>query len=159
MNIQEVCHSILKLKMYSSSYEVVTISLFGSRKAETVEGEMVLKRSKLDIYANRYDYSNNQDILNLNFVSFVSTYTLEHNQIVKRKKNVIIRIVPNYPSNPNGVYYYLHCKFSLLKFKVWRGNPSSAWDNLDDTDENYINCLCSFLKALFNISIFSVPEF
>ena len=60
---------------------------------------------------------------------------------------MVVRIVPNYPSNPNGVYYYLHCKFSLLKFKVWRGNPSSAWDNLDDTDENYINCWHNFVRS------------
>lgn len=49
MSIQEVCHMILKSKLYSSSFEVVVVSLNGSRKAEYLNGEWTLRHSVLDV--------------------------------------------------------------------------------------------------------------
>jgi len=130
MSIQEVCHSLMKLKLYSSSFDVITISLFDSRKAENVNGEIILKPSMLDIYAHRHEYTSNSEQLNCNFVSFHSKYFLQGDSLVKRKKNVVVRIVPTYPSTPSGDKYALYCKFSLLKYKIWSRDPSSAWNNL-----------------------------
>lgn len=55
MSIQEVCHQLLKLKLHSSSFQVVTLSLDGSRKIANVNGELISKWSLLDLYANRED--------------------------------------------------------------------------------------------------------
>jgi len=123
MSIQEVCHSVLSLKLYSSTFNVITVSLNGARKAEHIDGKIVLKNSMLDLYARRHDYTCIPEILENNFVFVHSNYCFRNERFVKRKENVVIRIVLCYPSNSSGEQYAIYCKFSLLKFKVWRNSP------------------------------------
>ena len=147
MSIQEVCHSILSLKLFSCSFNIITISLNGARQIDNVEGDIVVKPSLIDIYAKRSDYSNDDNVINSNFVSFHSNYFMRGDKISKRNKRVVIRIVPCYPSIPSSEKYGLYCKFSLLKYKVWSSSPNSAWNCLEDTDENYISCWHDFVRS------------
>ena len=57
---QETMHHLLSLKLHSSSYKVMPVSLNGSRRvhdtAAIEEGESCTDYSLLDVYANREQY-------------------------------------------------------------------------------------------------------
>ena len=57
MSIQEVMHHILSIKLVSSSFQVITTSLDGSRKLKlTADGSLNTEPSLLDTYAGRGIY-------------------------------------------------------------------------------------------------------
>ncbi|XP_066922146.1 uncharacterized protein [Clytia hemisphaerica] len=153
MSVQEVCHQILGLKYYSSSYEVYCMSLDGSRQVELVDGEVSTKKSHLDIYAFREDYSSDPRISEMNFIQFHANYVLVNEELHKRKKEVVIRTFPSYSSSPNSIHYSKYCKYSLLKYKVWRHTPNSAWGEIDATDEGFIMCWATFLRSDAAVSV------
>ena len=147
MSIQEVCHQILKLKLYSCSFEVVTISLDGSRKVDNVDGELITRQSMLDLYAKRENLTNDLAIRNSNFINFFSNYYVKNNKIKKRHNFVVVRSVPNFSSYRQGVNYSKYCKYNLIKYKVWSNSVSFAWDGLEECDENFILCWAQFLRS------------
>ena len=54
MSIQEVMHHILSIKLVSSSFQVITTSLDGSRRVQlTADGSLNTEPSLLDTYAGR----------------------------------------------------------------------------------------------------------
>jgi hypothetical protein len=59
------------------------ISLNGSRRvrdnASIEEGGSCTNYSLLDVYANRHEYDNSKNILNMNFVQFATTYKVVNN--------------------------------------------------------------------------------
>jgi hypothetical protein len=80
---QETVHHLLSLKLHSSSFKVMPISLNGSRRvrdnASIEEGGSCTNYSLLDVYANRHEYDNSKNILNMNFVQFATTYKVVNN--------------------------------------------------------------------------------
>ena len=48
MSIQEVMHHILSIKLFSSSFQVITVSLDGSSKVRMIDNKMVSEPSVLD---------------------------------------------------------------------------------------------------------------
>ena len=56
---QETMHHLMSLKLVSSSFNVVPISLNGSRRINTnsFDGSLVTNESLLDVYANREKYA------------------------------------------------------------------------------------------------------
>jgi len=73
MSVQEVCHQILKIKLHSSSFEVITASLDGSRKVQIVGDELVNHLSLLDIYASRNYLHSESNVQGLNFIPIIFT--------------------------------------------------------------------------------------
>ena len=72
---QETMHHLFSLKLVSSSFNVVSISLEGSRKIKTnsAEGNVGTNNSLLEVYANRAMYVESlPDIMNLNFLNFAT---------------------------------------------------------------------------------------
>ena len=55
---QVTMHHLLSLKLYSSSFNVIPVSLNGSHtvRENVQEGESCTNRSLLDVYANRHEY-------------------------------------------------------------------------------------------------------
>jgi len=157
MSIQEVCHQVLNLKMFSSSFEVITISLDGSRQVKIFEGKQFRSHQALIFYANREDFTSNSLILCSNLITFHSEYQIVKNTIRKRKNKVVVRTFPNYPSNPRDSNYGMFCKYNLLKYKQWRRHPSSAWNDLEECNENHINCWNEFLQT--DIARHCVPNY
>ena len=147
MSIQEVCHQILKQKLFSSSFEVITVSLDGSRKVENIEGELISKMSYLDVYASREDISTKPQIANCNLVQFHSKYYYHDGKLNERKKTVVVRTIPQYSSYSKGLYYGKFCQLQLIKYKIWKDRISSAWDDLDANDENYKRVWQEFLTS------------
>eukprot|EP00111_Clytia_hemisphaerica_P019671 TCONS_00058065-protein len=87
ISIQEVCHHLLQLNFYSSSFKVITVSLSGSRKLKNYDGQIVSQPSFLDVYANRADYSADPNVCKVNFIDFHSNYVVVKDSLVKRKQN------------------------------------------------------------------------
>ncbi len=59
---QETMHHLLSLKLHSSSFKVMPVSLNGSRRVRNTaeEGESCTDCSLLDVYANREQYESSQ---------------------------------------------------------------------------------------------------
>ena len=111
---QEVMHHILSLKLLSSSFQVISTSLDGSRKVTIKNDNVETKPSTLDNYANRSVFEGcTAEVLQCNFVNFVAKYTLVKDEIKKRSKTVVVRTYPNYYSNPKGAQYPMFCKYQL----------------------------------------------
>ena len=111
MSVQEVMHQILSLKLFSSSFQVVTVSLDGTRKLEVVKDDIVSKPSPVDDYADRQQFRQDYpEIMQINFIEFVSKYTVKEQSLHLRPKIVVARTFPNYYSNPLSPYYGLFCK-------------------------------------------------
>ena len=56
MSVQEVMHQILSLKFFSSSFNVITASLEGSRKLSRENTDIITELSTLDHYATRKNF-------------------------------------------------------------------------------------------------------
>ena len=68
-------------------------------------------------------------------------------ELRKRPVPVIVRSFPQHPSNPRGERYGRYCKYQLIKYKPWQGQPSNAWGDVEDTDSNCIQAYHSFLAT------------
>ena len=70
---QETMHHLMSLKLHSSSFKVVPVSLNGSRRVRDIscveEGEPCTNYSLLDVYANREQYNSSSEVLSMNFFS------------------------------------------------------------------------------------------
>ena len=119
---QETTHHLLSLKLHSSSFKVMPVSLSGSRRVcdTTEEAESCTDYSLLDVYANREQYKSSQNVMNMNFVEFPTTYKVFNNELTKYPENVIPRIFPTYSPNPKGPNFGLYCKYQLLRYKPWK---------------------------------------
>lgn len=136
-SVQEVMHHILSLKLISSSFQVVNVSVDGSRKIDITNEDIITEASIVDNYANREDLEGcDRTILESNFVQFVSNFSVQKETIKKRKKPVIVRAFPSPPANPKGPQFGSFCKYQLLKYKPWRSRASDAWNGLDEDDND-----------------------
>ena len=74
------------------------VSLNGSRRvrdtASIDESESCTDYSLLD--ANRKQYESSQNIINMNFVQFATTYKVVNNELTKLPEHIIPRIFPTY---------------------------------------------------------------
>jgi DNA replication protein DnaC len=157
---QETMHHLLSLKLHSSSFKVMPVSLNGSRRvrdtANIEEGESCTDYSLLDVYANREQYESSQNIINMNFVQFATTYKVVNNELTKLPENVIPRIFPTYSPNPKGPNFGLYCKYQLLRYKPWRTTQNNAWGDQEPTDDIFINSWQEFLQTPYGQS--NVPD-
>ncbi|XP_066921730.1 uncharacterized protein [Clytia hemisphaerica] len=134
-SIQEVMHHILSLKLVSSSFQVVNVSVDGSRKVEINNEDVLTEASTVDNYANRANLEGcDAFVLDSNFMQFVSNYSVQKDVLKKRKKPVIVRAFPTPSFDPKGPNFYVFCKYQLLKYKPWRTRISDAWDGLSEND-------------------------
>ena len=155
---QETMHHLLSLKLHSSSFKVMPVSLNGSRRVRdtTEEGESCTDYSLLDVYANREQYKSSQNVMNMNFVGFATTYKVSNNELTKLPENVIPRIFPTYSPNPKGPNFGLYCKYQLLRYKPWKTTQNNAWGDQEATDEILINSWQEFLQTPYGQS--NVPH-
>ena len=90
---QETMHHLLSLKLHSSSFKVISVSLNGSRRvrdiASIMEGESCTHYSLLDVYAKRHEYNSSDDVRSMNFVQFATTYYVVNNELTKLPDNVL----------------------------------------------------------------------
>ena len=98
MSIQEVMHHILSSKLVSSSFQVMTMSLYGSLKVKlTADGSLNTEPSLLDSYLGRAIFEADfPGISKCNFIEFASNYSQTKTGIKKRASPVVIKAYPNY---------------------------------------------------------------
>ena len=138
---QETMHHLLSVKLHSSSFEVISVSLNGRvcDNASIEDGDSCTDNSLLDVYANRQQYDSSHDIMNMNFVQFATKYKVVNNELTKLPENVVPRIFPTYSSNPKGPNFGLYCKYQLLRYKPWRTMQNNAFGDQEPTDEVLTN--------------------
>ncbi len=157
---QETMHHLLSLKLHSSSFKVMPVSLNGSRRVRDTEsiedGEPCTDYSLLDVYANCEQYKSSQEVVNMNFVQFATTYKVVNNELTKLPENVIPRIFPTYSPNPKGPNFGLYCKYQLLHYKPWQATQNNAWGDQEPTDDVLINSWQEFLQTPYGQS--NVPD-
>lgn len=111
---QETMHHLMSLKLVSSSFNVMPISLNSSRKIKNnpKNGDDVTHDSLLDTYAKRAKYSKTiPDILDLNLITFVTKYKVVNKKLSNQSHNVIPRTFPVYSANPKSPNFGLYCKY------------------------------------------------
>ena len=145
----ETMHHLLSLKLQSSSFRVIPVSLNGSRRIQIEGEELCSGGSLLDVYANRAQYDNSTGTSNLNFAQFATQFKAVNNTLVKLPDDVVPRIFPTYSSNPKGPSYAQYCKYQLLRYKPWKTSRTNAWDGEEDSDELMINKWQEFLNKMF----------
>ena len=115
---QETMHHLLSLNLLSSSFNVVPITLNGSRRLNitTQPDDRATTDSLLDAYAERDKYQGTVacDLCNLNFLQFAMKYRLVNGKLVDQPDNVVPRVYPTYSSNPKSTNFGLYCKYQLL---------------------------------------------
>ena len=97
----------------SSSFNVIPISLDGSRrmKTNTFDGSITTNDSLLDVYANHEKYAETiPNTVMLNFIDFASKYKLVNKKVITQPQNTIPRVFPVFSSNPKGPNFGLYCK-------------------------------------------------
>ena len=149
MSIQEVMHHILSIKLVSSSFQVITTSLDGSRKVQlTADGSLNSEPSLLDTYVGRAIYETDfPGISNCNFTEFASNYFQSKKGIKKRTSPVVIKAYPNYSSSLKGPSYGLFCRYQLLRYKPWQHSVDNAWSDKEGSHSVYIDNWHSSLQT------------
>lgn len=121
---QETMHHLLSQKLHSSSFQVIPLSLNGSRRVHvydnvgTEDDDPCTDNSLLDVYANRQQFNKSCHIMNMNFVQFATTFKVVNNRLTELPENIIPRIFPTYSPNPKGPNFALYCKYQLLRYKL-----------------------------------------
>ena len=148
---QETMHHLLSLKLHSSSFNVIPVSLDGSRRicinVSEDNSDSCSNNSLLDVYAHREQYDRSADIVNLNFVQFATKFKLVNGKLTQLPANVIPRIFPTYSSNPKGPNFALYCKYQLLRYKPWKLTINNAWGDQEPSDEIFIAHWHAFLQT------------
>ena len=138
----------MSLKLVSSSFNVVNLSLDGSRKISIKSDNVETEPSTLDNYAMRNTLVGCcNEILQCNLVKFVANYFVVKNEIKKRQKQVIVRAFPTPYSNPKVVRYPSFCKYQLIKYKPSNTEASNTWYNEEVSDEMFCEKWSSFLQT------------
>lgn len=145
MSIQEVMHQILGLKLFSSTFQVITVSLDGTYKLRMVDGELQKEPSHLDRYAERQSVE--CSLKDINFINFFSCYDTTKKTIVKRKSEIIVKTIPRYSSNPQSRNYGLFCKYQLIKYKPWQGTVTNCWNNEEESSSTFVFYWNAFLSS------------
>ena len=154
MAAQETAHMLLSLPLVGCTYSFITICLENSRKvnldAEAEAGD-VLQKSVLQEYGERTTVKSRYTGLSqLNLMQYVSQYSKYRGELTKRTNPYIVRTFPKISSNPKGPDFERYCKYQLIKFKPWEGEPSNAWNNEAESNEMFINMYDYFLLTAEN---------
>ena len=147
---QETMHHLPSLKLHSSSFNIIPVSLNGSRRVHInpeSDGDVCTDNSLLDVYANREPHDSSSDVHSMNFVEFATTFKVVNAKLTKLPPNVIPRIFPTFSSNPKGTNFPAYCKYQLFRYKPWKLTPNNAWDDQEPSDEVLVRCWHDFLQT------------
>ena len=148
---QEAMHHLLSLKLHSSSFNVIPVSLNGSCQVKTHlsedSGATCTNNSLLDVYAKLDQYDNSPEIVNLNFVQFATKFKVLNGKLTELPANVIPIIFPTYSCNPKGPSYTLYCKYQCLRYKPWKLTQDNAWGGQEASDEMFVTYWHKFLQT------------
>ena len=113
---QETCHLLLQLPMYHASRDFVILSLDGSREVDNKldEGKVVTIDSYLDHYSAHPATADFQDLTILQFVERYRIPKRIGDNLVRRKKEVVVIVRPYCSPDPEGPKYEQYCRQKLM---------------------------------------------
>ena len=113
---QEICHLLLQLPMYHASRDFVILSLDSSREVDNKldEGKVVTIDSYLDHYSARPATADFQDLTILLFVERYRIPKRIGDNLVRRKKEVVVIVRPYCSPDPEGPKYEQYCRQKLM---------------------------------------------
>ena len=142
-------HMLLSLPLVGCTYSFITICLENSRNvnldAEAEAGDVLQEYGECTTVKSRYT-----GLSPLNLMQYVSQYSKYRGELRKRTNPCIVRTFPMISSNPKGPDFGKYCKYQLIKFKPWEGEPSNAWTNEAESNEMFINTYNYFLLTAEN---------
>ena len=117
---QETMHLLLSLKLYSTTFKILPVSLYGSRSINPYQHNASApcsKDSQLNLSVKRIPYVKDfPDIKKIRLVEFIERYRLVKGKLVNQSSLMVPRVFPHYSPNPESKFYSLFCKYQLLKF-------------------------------------------
>ena len=118
---QETCHLLLQLPMYHASRDFVILSLDGSREVDNKldEGKVVTIDSYLDHYSAHPATADFQDLTILQFVERYRIPKRIGDNLVRRKKEVVVIVRPYCSPDPEGPKYEQYCRQKLNHSTKW----------------------------------------
>ena len=148
---QETMHHLLSLKLHSSSFTVIPVSLNGSRRVQTNSSnnhsDTCTNNSLLDVYANREQYDSSPDVMNMNFIQFATSFKVHNEKLTRLPDNVVPHIFPTYSCNPKGPNLPLYCKYQLLRYKPWTVTQNNIWGDQEPSNDVFVCCWHEFLQT------------
>ena len=146
---QETAHMLLSMPLTGCTYSLVTISLDNSRKV------VIDNENQSDEVLQKTANSRCHGLTQLNLMQYVSQYTKYRSQVRKLSVPYIVRTFPKVSGNPCVPDFGRYCKYQLITFKPWEGEPSNAWGNEAESDEMFIklilitySCIPTLLKRM-----------
>ena len=161
---QETMHHLLSLKLHSSTFKVIPVSLTGSRRVKIMkhdeqdgdDNDLSTENSLLDMYAHRDQHEDSAEMTDMNFAQFATKFKVYKDKLTRLPDNVIPRIFPSCSANPKGSHYALCCKFQLIRYKPWTVSQNNLWHEDEPSDETIVNCWHEFLQTPY--AQVNVPE-
>lgn len=139
----ETMHHLLSLKLHSSSFNVIPVSLNGSCRVHTSPSvdsgdTSCTNNSLLDVYANREQYYSSPEIMNLTFFQFATRYKLVNAKLTKLPEMSFLASFELTRLILKGPNFALYCKYQLSRYKPWQYNQNDARANQEPSDDAFI---------------------
>ena len=87
--------------------------------------------------------------MNLNLTDFVSQFKVHGNKLEKQSNNVVPKFSPTFSPNPKSENFGLHCRYQLLRYKLWQLKIENAWNDLESCDGTCISMWKEFLNTSY----------
>ena len=172
MSKQEKCHLILGSPIVHSTHKMINVDLdnnssilnFPSENTET-SSSLVRKDSLIDAYATSFSATKWFDTIHFQFALnhnklesmslryfclnyYVGSRGSRRNKIIKGDGKIVVSFYPTPSCHPGTTSYFRYCKYSLLKYKPWKENPSTVYGGIDAEAETIIELWNNFTSQL-----------
>ena len=137
---QETCHHLLQLPLYNASRDFVILNLDGTRvvKDNIEDGnENATLASYIDHYMNR---PTTDEFNEMSLYTFVQNYKIPKrlgDDLISRKKPVVVVTHPYCPPDPNGPKFEQYCYQKLITHQPFR-NTTELLLNYTTYKEAYL---------------------
>ena len=142
---QETCHLLLGLPMYRASRDFVYLTLDGSRQVDSNQEEgtaIVTLASQLDHYINRIMGTEMEELSLLEFVQKFRMPKCIGVAPIRRKKEIVVIVIPYCSPDPHGPKYEQYCRQKLMLHQPFR-----HLDELLGVSETHSEAYTAFLRS------------
>ena len=142
---QETCHLLMGLPMYRASRDFVYLTLDGSRQVDSNQEEgtaIVTLASQLDHYINRITGTEMEELSLLEFVQKFRMPKCIGVAPIRRKKEIVVIVIPYCSPDPQGPKYEQYCRQKLMLHQPFR-----HLDELLGDSETHSESYTAFLQS------------
>ena len=117
--------------------------------------------SIVDVYAERLTRAEEKEELGpletMSLLTFGQFYKVWRGNVSIKSKKAVVKTTPRFSSNLASPKYWLYCKYSLMKFKPWRGNFLRSLGIEEEQEDEvlpslYINVWKEFVRQQVSLS-------